>query len=327
MTALVTGGGGFLGKAVVEMLLQRGETVRSFSRRDYPELRARGAEIVRGDLAEAETIKEACCGCDIVFHVAAKAGLWGDYAEFFRTNVKGTENVIAGCRATGISRLVYTSSPSVVFDGKDMEGADETAPYPVTFKSPYPATKAQAEQLVLRANGPDLATVALRPHLIWGPGDTNLTAGILERARMGRVRRLGNQAKRVDFTYVSNAALAHLLAADRLAPGGRIAGRAYFITNGEPMELWDFINRLLATAGLPPIDRTAPIWLAYLAGWLSETLWRTLRLRGEPPLTRFLAEELSTAHWFNIEAARRDLGYSPEVTLEEGFERLRQVGV
>ncbi len=322
--ALVTGGGGFLGRAVVELLVQKGNIVRSFSRGIYPELDALGVEQQRGDLADSEAVRQACRGCDVVIHVAAKAGLWGRYEDFYQANVVGTRNVIAGCRAAGIPRLVYTSSPSVVFDGADMEGADESAPYPTHFNSAYPATKAEAEKMVLDANGPDLATVALRPHLIWGPRDTHLVPGILERGRAGKIKRLGSKPKRVDFTYITNAADAHLLAADRLSPSSPIAGRAYFITNAEPVVLWDFINRLLAVAGIPPVRATISPRVAYAVGWFAESVWRTLRLGGEPPMTRFLAEELATSHWFNIDAARRDLGYTPQVSMEEGLQRLKE---
>jgi len=322
--ALVTGGGGFLGSAVVELLLQRGDSVRSFSRGTYPKLEALGVEQHRGDLADAEAVLKACRGSDVVFHVAANAGLWGRYEDFYATNITGTRNVIACCRAAGISRLVYTSSPSVVFNGRDMEGADESAPYPSRFNSPYPATKAEAEKMVLEANDQELATVALRPHLIWGPRDTHLVPGILERGRAGKIKMVGKKPKRVDFTYITNAADAHLLAADRLSVGNALGGRAYFITNGEPVVLWDFINRLLAAAGISPVSGTVSPGVAFAAGWIAETVWRTFRLSGEPLMTRFLAEELATSHWFNIEAARRDLGYVPRVSMEEGLQHLKE---
>jgi 2-alkyl-3-oxoalkanoate reductase len=324
MKVLVTGGGGFLGRAVVDLLLQRGVPVRSFSRGDYPGLRSQGVDVIRGDLADPGAVKHACSGCDIVYHVAAKAGLWGRYADFYRANVVGTKNIITACRENGVTRLIYTSSPSVIFNGRDMEGADEAVPYPHRYKAFYPATKADAERLVLEANDSRLLTVALRPHLIWGPGDTHLVPGILERARQGKIRRLGKDDKIVDFTYITNAAEAHLLAADNLHPNSRLAGRAYFITNGEPVPLWGFINQLLAAADLPPVSRSLPVGLAYLAGWLSETVWRALRLAGEPPMTRFLVEELATSHWFNIDAAHRDFGYQPRVSVQEGLRLLRE---
>ena len=219
-------------------------------------------------------------------------------------------------------RLVFTSSPSVVFDGKDMEGADESVPYPAHYEAAYPQTKALAEQAVLRANGPELATVALRPHLIWGPGDPHLTPRILARAKSGKLRRIGPGTNKVDTVYVDNAADAHLLAADRLAPGAAIAGKAYFIAQEEPRPLWDVINRILAAGGLPPVTRSVPVSVAYAMGAAIEASYRLLGLRGEPPMTRFIARELATSHWFNLTAAHRDLGFAPAVSFDEGMRRL-----
>ncbi|MEA2631259.1 MAG: 2-alkyl-3-oxoalkanoate reductase, partial [Chloroflexota bacterium] len=207
MNALVTGGGGFLGGAIVARLVARGDAVRSLSRGDYPAMRAMGVEQVRGDLADPDAVARAVDGCAVVFHVAAKAGIWGPYAEYHRSNVEGTRNVIAACRAGGVGRLVFTSSPSVVFDGRDMEGADESVPYPRRHDAAYPATKAEAERLVRAADGDDLATVALRPHLIWGPGDNHLIPRLLDRARRRRLRRIGAANKLIDSVYVDNAAV------------------------------------------------------------------------------------------------------------------------
>lgn len=321
MRALVTGGGGFLGRTIVERLLARGDRVRSFSRGDYPELRRLGVDVVRGDLADRTAVVAACRGCDVIFHVAAKAGIWGDERDYHRANVVGTENVLAGCSAHGIARLVFTSSPSVVFDGRDQEGVDESAPYPDRFEAAYPRTKAMAERMVLRANGPGRATVALRPHLIWGPRDNHLVPRIIARSRS--LRRIGQEDKKVDSVYIDNAADAHLLAADRLEPGAPIAGRAYFITNGEPRGLWELIDGILAAAGLPPVTGRVPRGVALCAAGVMEAIHGVFRLRNEPRLTRFLVRELSTAHWFDISAARRDLGYEPRVSIDEGLRRLR----
>lgn len=323
MRALVTGGGGFLGLAIVKMLLERGDTVASFSRGEHSELAALCVAQFRGDLADREAVMNAARGCDIVFHVAAKAGIWGSFEDFLSANVTGTRNVLDACRTHGIPRLVYTSSPSVVFDGSDVEGGDESLPYPTEFEAFYPQTKMLAERLVLGANSPMLATVSLRPHLIWGPGDNHLVPRILAKARSGRLRRIGRRDCLVDTVYVDNAARAHLNAADRLGCGSAAAGRAYFISNGEPLPLWEMVNRILAAADLPPVSRSVSPKLAYAAGIVCETLWRALRLTGEPPMTRFVARELATAHWFDISAARRDLGYEPEVSIEEGLRRLR----
>lgn len=322
MKALVTGGGGFLGGAIVRRLRARGDAVRSYSRGAYLELTQLGVEQFRGDLADREALFKATDGCEIVFHVAAKAGVSGSYESYHQANVLGTENVLAACRAHGIGKLVYTSSPSVTFDGSDQEGVNERAPYPAQFLAPYPQTKALAEQQILAANGPRLATVALRPHLIWGPGDTNLVPRILARARSGKLRLIDNGGKLVDTTYIDNAVLAHLLAADRLQSGAACAGKAYFISNGEPRTMDAIINGILAAAGLPPVTRKISPRLAYTAGRLMEYAYTLLRKQDEPPLTRFVARQLATAHWFDLTAARRDLGYAPEVTFKDGLTRL-----
>lgn len=323
MKALVTGGGGFLGGAIVRALVARGDRVRSFSRAYYSTLTDLGVEQVRGDLGDSAAVTAAARNCDIIFHVAAKPGVWGPYDDYYRANVVGTENVLTACRAHAIQRLVYTSSPSVVFNGSDMEGVDETVPYPEHFEAPYPQTKAIAEQQVLGANGPSLATVALRPHLIWGPEDNHLVPRIVQRGRAGQLRRIGERPCRVDHIYIDNAAEAHLQAADRLAPGSAVAGKAYFISNDEPIPLWEMVNRILAAAGAGPVERSMSPQLAYAAGFLLEKIYTVLKLSGEPRMTRFLARELSTAHWFDIGAARRDFGYQPRISTEEGFRRLR----
>jgi len=323
MKSLVTGGGGFLGGAIVRLLVERGEQVVSIARGDYPELTALGVEQVRGDLADREAVIAATKGCDVVYHVAAKAGVWGKYDDFYRANMTGTENVLAACRANNIAKLVYTSSPSVVFDGTDVEGGNESIPYPATYEAHYPKTKALAEQAVLAANSPELATVALRPHLIWGPGDNHLVPRIVARGRAGKLRRIGNRPNLVDTVYVDNAAQAHLDAADRLAPGALPAGKAYFISNGEPIPLWEMVNRILAAADVPPVTRSISPGAAYAIGCICEGLWGALKLPGEPPMTRFVAHELATAHWFDLTAARRDLGYEPKVTIDDGLNRLQ----
>jgi 2-alkyl-3-oxoalkanoate reductase len=322
MRTLVTGGGGFLGRAIIEQLVARGDQVRSFARGSYPDLLVRGVEVVQGDVANADAVLRAVRGIEVVFHVAAKAGLWGRAVDFFNANVLGTDNVIRACQQAGIARLVYTSSPSVVFDGRDMEGVDESVPYAPTYHAHYPRTKALAEQRLLAANSSALATIALRPHLLWGPHDTQLTKSILARGRSGTLVRIGSRDPLVDFTYVDNAALAHLLAADKLTLGAPVSGKPFFVSQGEPVPLWTFVDRLLAAGSLPPVQRTISPRVAYGAGALLELAYRVLPLKGEPRLTRFLVEELCTAHWFNIDAARRELGYAPIVSIEEGLGRL-----
>jgi nucleoside-diphosphate-sugar epimerase len=323
MKALVTGGGGFLGQAIVRLLRARHDDVRSFSRNPYPELQALEVEHLCGQLSDPDAVLRAVDGCDIVYHVAALAGIWGRYEDFYATNVEGTVNVIEACRQCRVNRLVYTSSPSVIFDGTDMEGVDESVPYPQQYKAYYPQTKAKAEQLVLQANGHDLATVALRPHLIWGPGDNHLVPRILERGAKNQLRKIGERPCLVDTTYIDNAALAHIQVADQLGPDSSVSGKAYFISQGEPRPLWDIINDILDAGGLPRVTRTVSPQTAYAAGAILEGFYRLFRLEGEPRMTRFLAEELSTAHWFDLSAAQRDFGFSPQVTFNEGMKRLR----
>lgn len=324
MKALVTGGGGFLGSVIVRKLVERGDEVRSFSRRSYAELEKLGTQHIQGDLTDAEAISHAADGCDAVFHVAARPGVWGSYQEFYQTNVTGTENVLSACQQNRVPKLIYTSSPSVVFNGQDMEGVDESVPYPEHFEAHYPKTKAIAEQKVLSANSPELATVSLRPHLIWGPGDNHLVPRILARGRAGQLRRIGHREYKVDCVYVDNAADAHLLASDVLAPGATAAGKAYFITNDEPIPLWDMVNQILDAGGVPAVKKSISPGMAYAAGWLLETVHGLFGLKGEPRMTRFLARELSTAHWFDISAAKKDLGYEPAISMEAGMARLER---
>ncbi len=324
MKALVTGGGGFLGGAIVRLLLGRGDEVHSFSRDRYPELESLGARCWRGDLSDAEAVAAAVEGLDVVFHVAAKAGVWGRYETYYQTNVRGTENVITACRRQGVGRLVYTSTPSVVFHNKGMEGANESVPYAKQHLNPYSATKAEAEKKVLEADGEGLSTVALRPHLIWGPGDNHLIPRLVARAKTGKLALVGAGASKVDSVYVENAARAHLLAADRLAPRSPVAGKVYFISNDEPIPMAQLINKILEAAGLPPVTRRVPPSVAYAAGWILEVVYRAFDLSGEPPMTRFVARQLATPHWFDISAAKRDLGYQPSISIDEGLRRLAE---
>lgn len=323
MKVLVTGGGGFLGSAICSMLVSRGDSVHSISRKPHAGLNAMGVAHFQGDLADEKAIHLAAQGCDAIIHTAAKAGIWGDYNSYYLTNVVGTKNIIDVCKSLGIPRLVYTSSPSVVFNNGDMEGVDESVPYPESYLTAYPKTKALAEQMVLKANDDTLATVALRPHLIWGPGDNHLVPRILDRAKEGRLRKIGNRIVMVDSVYVDNAASAHLLALDRLSFRSSCSGKAYFISNGEPWKLWDLVNEIIRAGNGRAVDKSVPVWLAYFMGWFFEMSYSLLRIQKEPPMTRFLAKELSTSHWFDISNAKKDLGYDPKVSIKEGLKRLK----
>ncbi|MCZ7649050.1 MAG: NAD-dependent epimerase/dehydratase family protein [Planctomycetota bacterium] len=322
MKALVTGGGGFLGGAIVRQLLERGADVRSFSRGEHPWLKKLGVEQVRGDLCDLGALRRAAAGREIVFHAAAMPGIWGPYAEYHRVNVTGTGRVLEVCRESGVGKLVFTGSPSVTFDGSDQDGVDESAPYPARWLAHYPHTKALAEQLVLAANGAALATVSLRPHLVWGPRDNHLVPRLIARAKAGKLRLIRAPGKRVDSVYIENAAEAHLLAAEKLAPGATCAGRAYFITNGEPLPMGELINGILRAAGLPPVTKTLSPRTAYLAGCVMEGWYGLLSRRSEPLMTRFLARQLGTSHWFKLDRARVDLGYEPRVSIARGLEEL-----
>ncbi len=321
---VVTGGSGFLGGALVRALAARGDRVRSVQRSDCPDLRALGVDVVRADLSDSDAAARALEGADAIVHVAAKAGIWGPRSEFVSANVRATEHVLKACLLHGVPRLVYTSTPSVVHAGGDICGLDESAPVATHFACAYPETKAIAEAMVLAANSHRLATVALRPHLIWGPGDPQLTARVIARARSGRLRLVGGGDKTIDATYIDNAVEAHLAALEHLARGAACAGKAYFIANGEPMPQRDLINGILGAAGLPECRRSISPALAHLAGAICELVWSVLRRAGEPPLTRFVAEQLATAHYFDLSAARRDLGFEPRISTAQGLERLRQ---
>ena len=326
MRILVTGGGGFLGRKLCEGLVARGHHVVSFNRGLYPALRAMGVEQRQGDLADRLAVIDAAQGCEAVFHNAAKAGAWGDYEDYHRANVMGTGNVLAACREHFIPRLVYTSTPSVTHRATHpVEGGTaDDVPYGEDLKAPYAATKQIAEKIVLAANDDTLATVALRPRLIWGPGDNQLLPRLVERARAGRLALVGDGRNLIDTTYVDNAAQAHFDAFDHLAIGSACAGRAYFISNGEPWPMERMINSLLRAAGAPEVHRRIPFKLAYAAGAAAETLWPLLRLKGEPPMTRFLAEQFATTHWYGMEPARRDFGYVPKVSMAEGMTRVAE---
>ena len=321
MRVLVTGGGGFLGTAIVAALRSEGHQVTAAGRGSYPQLDALGASTVRLDVRDAGAVATAVLGHDAVIHSAARAGVWGPRSEYESINVAGTLNVLDGCRAAGVHRLVYTSSPSVVFDGRDHEGAGNDLPYPASYLTAYPETKAAAERMVLAANGPGLATVALRPHLIWGPADPHLLPRLFARARAGRLRVVGPGTNKVSVTYVDNGAAAHVAALQRLEPGAPCAGRAYFVNDAEPVELWPWLARLLGGLGLPAPSGRVPLRAAQAAGLLAETTWQALGLTGEPPMTRFVATQLATSHWYDPDPARRDLGFEPPVGPQDALER------
>jgi nucleoside-diphosphate-sugar epimerase len=317
---LVTGGGGFLGSALIKRLVERGDAVRSLARNHYPKLADMGVDQIPGDIADSQTVEKACQGVELVFHVAAKPPPWGKYRDYYDTNVVGTQNVIDGCIRNNVDSLVYTSTPSVVFDGTDMQGVNESVPYPADFNAFYPQTKAMAEQLVLKATSTHLRTVVLRPHQIWGPGDPHFAPRLIARAK--KLKRIGDGTNMVDTTYIDNAVNAHLNAAEAINKKPEISGRIYFITQDEPIAAWEMIDAILAAAGLPPVKGTISYQSARFIGTVMEFFYRTFQLPGEPPITRFLADAVAKSHWFDISAAKKDLGYQPAISTKEGLRRL-----
>jgi 2-alkyl-3-oxoalkanoate reductase len=324
MKALVTGGGGFLGGAIVKALLERGDSVRTIQRGDYPVLEKMDVEIVKGDLTRLDDVNAAAKGCDLIFHTAAKAGVWGEYDTYYQSNVVATKNVLEACRVNKIGKLIYTSTPSVVFDGTNEDGIDESVPYTKKFFNAYQKTKAEAEQLVVKANSSELLTVSLRPHLIWGPGDPHLVPRIINRAKAGRLKLVGYKNHKVDSCYIDNAVHAHLLAADCLEKNSTCAGKIYFVGNDEPIPMSDLINKILVTADLPPVNKVVPENIAYAVGFALEKLYTVFGIKDEPVMTRFVARQLSTSHWFDLAAAKQDFAYHPLVNIDEGMKRLKE---
>ncbi|MBI3018493.1 MAG: NAD-dependent epimerase/dehydratase family protein [Deltaproteobacteria bacterium] len=322
MKALVTGGGGFLGRAIVEQLLRRGTEVRILSRHAYPALQALGVECLKGDIQNKEDIEPACKDIQILFHTAAKVGAFGRYRDFYHANVIGTQNILENCWKQGIPKLIFTSSSSVCYAGEDQVNVDETTDYPKVFLSSYSQTKAISEQMVLNANGKKgLLTVSLRPHLIWGPRDPYLLPRVIEQAKKGRLHIVGDGKNLTDISYVENVAQAHLLAADALTPTSRVSGKAYYITQGKPVVMWEWINLILKRAGVEPLTKHISAQTVYRIGAALEILCTFLHLPWELPITRMVAKQLSTTHTYNISRAREDFGYHPQISTEEGLNR------
>lgn len=328
MRVLVTGAGGFLGRAIACRLIDRGEQVIGLARGEHSQLAKLGVQWIRGDVRDAALISRVCQGADAVIHTAAVAGVWGSWERYHSINTVGTENVIAGCLAAGVPILVHCSSPSVTFDGGHQSGIDESVPYASRHLCHYSHTKALAEAAVLRAHQPRrLHTAALRPHLIWGVGDPHLLPRLVERSQAGRLRIVGDGRNRIDTVHVANAAAAHLNALDRLAdPASAAGGRAFFITQGEPVGCWDWIAALLATAGCQPPRRRIGFAAAWCLGAILEAAYGVARVQREPPMTRFVAAQLARDHYFDISAARNLLGYKPVLSTEAGLEELRCAG-
>ncbi len=318
MRILITGGGGFLGQYVVRDCLNRGYTVRVLGRSPYPFLAKQGVECIQGSITHYPSVLKAAQGIEAVFHVASKAGIWGNWCDYYQTNVWGTHNVLKACQQSNVQYCIYTSTPSVVFNGQSFENADESLPYGFSKLSPYAYTKALAEKEVLAANTFHFKTTALRPHLIWGPGDPHLLTRVLEKAKRGKLIQVGEGLNLVDITFVENASYAHLLALDALQKGVA-AGQAYFIGQNKPVNLWKWIQSLLKLLDIQPIQRKISFNKAYTIGLVCEYLFKCLPKHWEPPMTRFVATQLATTHYFSHKKAERDLGYTPRISIQEGL--------
>lgn len=319
---VVTGGGGFVGKAIVRMALAQGMECTVLGRSRYPEVEAMGAGCLCGDIRDASFLTRAISGVDTVFHAAALAGIWGPWPEYHSINVQGTANVIAACRKNGVAHLVYTSTPSVVFDRNHIRGGDEGMPYPRKFLCNYAKSKVMAEKLVLGAQDGQLNTCAIRPHLVWGPGDPHLIPRLLQKGKRGELKQVGGGDNLVDISYVDNVAHAHLLAGHDLNHRKNGAGKAYFVSQPEPVNLWGWINELFARVGIAPVRQAVPFAVAYAAGALLETVHSVFFKDREPRMTRFLAEQLAKSHYFSSAAIQRDLGYTPVVSTKDGMDKL-----
>ncbi len=323
MKALVTGANGFLGSYIVKELVSRGHEVSALTRRKDERLVGSNVRNILGDIRNFDSVLEACREQEVVFHTAAISGIWGPWKLFHGTNTIGTRNVVEAAIQSKVRRLVYTSSPSVTFNGEHQLNENESAPYPKKFLCHYPHSKALAEKYVLQANDEqELMTCALRPHLIWGPGDRHLIPRMIERARAKQLRRVGDGTNQIDTIYVENAAIAHIQAAEAMGPDSPVCGSAYFLSQDDPVNCWGFINEILENAGLPPVRDSISYFWAYRIGYALET-WHDIRnLPGEPRMTRFLAAQLAKSHYFDISRAKRDFGYYPRVSMAEGMKRL-----
>jgi len=323
---LVTGYGGFLGAAICQQLIQDGYQVRGLARGNYPKLANLGVECIQGSITDPQIVSASLQNVDAVIHTAAIAGVWGKASDYQSINVDATDLLLRGSQSIGIRAFVYTSSPSVTFDGQPQSGIDEQVPYPTKWLCDYPRTKAIAEQQVLAANNPtSFATCSLRPHLIWGVGDPHLIPRVIERCRAGRLRRVGSGQNLIDTVHVDHAAQAHVLALKKMLAGDpNASGRAYFITDGHPVRCWDWITTILDCAGFKPPSRSISLQSAYRIGRVLENLYGWMGKTQEPPMTRFVALQLGVDHYFDISAAQDRLGYAPNLNRQVKIEEMRR---
>jgi len=319
---LVIGGTGFLGREIIGQLLERGQKVRTLCRRN--EEIPKEAEVLLGDITDPASLQKACQGIETVYHTASIPSISLHWKPFYETNVLGAQNVLDACKAAGVRKLIYTSSASVSFDCKPQHGADETTPYPDRWYAHYPRSKAIAEKMILDAASDSLLTCSLRPHLIIGRRDRHLIPRLLARAQADRLFRVGDGTNLIDIIFVENAALGHIQAAEALADKeSPVNGNAYFLSQGEPVNCWEWIDEVLAMKGLPKVKRSISFSAAWTLGWTLEGIYKYCRLAGEPVMTRFLAAQLAVTHYLNIAKAQRDFGYVPAVSMAEGMKQLK----
>lgn len=322
MKILVTGGGGFLGTAICKLLQSKGYEVFNFSRNEYTHLSNLGIKTKIGNLTERESIKSALENIDAIFHVAAIAGVWGKYEDFYKTNTLGTQNIVDTAKELGIKYFIYTSTPSVVFGKDDIHNGDETIDYPEKYLTSYAYTKHLAEKYVFKSCDENFNAVALRPHLIWGPGDPHILPRLIEKARAGRLKIVGEGSNLVDIIYVDNAASAHVKAFEKLIKDCSISKNAYFIGQEAPVNLWDFISKMISLAGEEVPSSTISFKAAYCIGYVLEKIYSLLGiLKPEPPMTRFVATQLAKSHYFSHKKAIKDFDYSVDITIDEGLKR------
>jgi nucleoside-diphosphate-sugar epimerase len=319
---LVTGGSSLIGAALAMALVERGDEVVVQQRHRSEGLAASDVRQELGDIRDLDVVASAAAGCDAIVHLAAKVGVVGEWEEYRSVNVDGTRNVVTAATHHDIGRLVHVSSPSVAHGGEPIIGGAADLPVLGRRRAWYAESKALAEIDVLAAAGDDLGVVAIRPHLVWGPGDTQLVGRIVERARAGRLALVGGGSALVDTTYIDNAVDALVAALDAVEPAALCSGRAYVISNGEPRMIRELVEGICRAANVPFAPRSVPLRAGRALGAIVERVWPLLRRDDEPPLTQFLAEQLGTAHWFDMRPAQRDLGWAPRISIDEGLDRL-----
>lgn len=324
MKIIVTGGRGFLGTHLSKKLISLGHEVHTIGRSKVEETYDSNNKCFHhcNDLIKDNLPQAVWAGTELIFHVAAKAGIWGNYNEFYKTNVVITEKILKACENFGIPKLIYTSTPSVVFSGHPIRNGDESLAYGKTDLSPYAETKAIAERKVLNANiNGKFQTIALRPHLVWGNGDPHLLPRVISRHRSGKLKIVGDGKNYVDLTHIENVTHAHICAMQAMLKNKDLGGYSFFIGQGEPVNLWSWLNEMFGSVGLPTLSNQINHKNAYFAGRCLEKIWSILKLKGEPPMTRFVACQLAHDHWFSINSAKEKIGYQPIISMKDALDK------